>query len=292
MPHAPVLLDETIRALNPQPGDTFIDCTIGGGGHARAILERTAPNGKLLGLDASEKAIQNLKPIAKQYGTRMILAPGNFRNLKQIAYGHAIHTTRSVLLDLGLSSDELADPSRGLSFQIAGPLDMRLGKTAVTAADIVNGSSEVELADIIRQYGEERYAGRIARAIIIARRKERLDTTPWLARVIQEAVPHSYERGRIHPATRTFQALRIVVNDELGALREALPQAVELLERYGRLAVISFHSLEDRIVKRFFREQAGKTLRVLTKKPIMAGKEEVARNPRARSAKLRVAEKI
>jgi 16S rRNA (cytosine1402-N4)-methyltransferase len=292
MAHIPVLLNETLEYLNTQPGDTIIDCTIGGGGHAEALLEQSGPNGTLLGIDASKKAIAYLQEELKKYQKRIILAHGNFRNIKQIAYDHSVSSARGILMDLGLSSDELADPGQGFSFRVEGPLDMRFGSEGVTAAELVNSATEEELIRIIARYGEERYARRIAIAIVVARRKIRFETTTQLVDVIVGSVPKGYERGRIHPATRTFQALRIATNDELGALEAALPQAVELLEEGGRLVVISFHSLEDRIVKRFFRKHAGDTLRVLTKKPIQASEEETRANPRARSAKLRVAEKI
>lgn len=290
MSHTPVLLNEVIELLNPKPGEVFIDGTIGGGGHARKILERTAPDGKLFGLDISDKAIANLKTALADCGDRVKLIRDNFRNLKRIVYDHAIPHPDGILLDLGFSSDELADPALGISFRVAGPLDMRLSGEGVTAAEVVNSWPEKELVRILRQYGEEKYASRIVKAIVLARKKERLITTTSLVKVIEGAVPRNYEHGRIHPATRTFQALRIVVNDELDALSEFLPQALDVLAPGGRLAVISFHSLEDRMVKRFFREHAGR-INVLTKKPIIAGEEETQKNPRSRSAKLRAVTK-
>lgn len=292
MPHLPVLLDEVLGLLDPKPGEDFIDCTIGGGGHAREILDRTEPNGRLLGIDLSGEAIQRLKKEFASYGNRLILTQGNFRNLKTIAYAHKFLKPAGILMDLGISSEEFANAKLGLSFQIPGPLDMRLGGEGITAAEIVNSWREAELARLIRHFGEERYIIQIARAILDARKKKRILGTIELADIIRAAVPKNYEHGRIHPATRTFQALRIAVNNELENLEVALPQAVELLESGGRLAVISFHSLEDRIVKRFFREEAGRTLRILTKRPVQAGEEEVLRNPRARSAKLRAALKL
>lgn len=293
MSHIPVLLREVINFFNPEPGQDFIDCTIGSAGHARRILEGTAPDGRLLGIDLSEAAIERLSKELVTYGDRVILVRDSFRNIKDIAYAHAMDKSHGILLDLGLSSEELSSPELGLSFQVMGPLDMRLSGEGKTAADLINSVSERELISLIRKYGEERFASQIAKAIVQARRKDRILTTTALVGLILEAVPSDYEGGRIHPATRTFQALRIAVNDELGALEAALPQAVELLESGGRLAVISFHSLEDRIVKRFFREESRQgRLRILTKRPVQAGEEEVAKNPRARSAKLRVAEKI
>lgn len=292
MIHIPVLREEVLELLNPQSGGKFIDATIGAGGHAVALLLRTAPDGNMLGIDASPKAIEVLKKELQSFGDRIILAQGNFRELSKIAYAHAMDQCDGILMDLGVSSEELGDPSLGISFQIKGPLDMRISREGETAAEIVNTYPENDLAQLIRKYGEERYARYIAAAIVRARRHARIFTTDALVGVILNAVPHDYEGGRIHPATRTFQALRIAVNNELGALEAALPQAVELLRSGGRIAVISFHSLEDRIVKRFFRDNAGTKLRVITKRPIQAGEEELARNARARSAKLRVAEKI
>ncbi len=292
MPHIPVLLKEVLQILNPQSGDTFIDCTFGAGGHARAILDRTAPHGRLLGIDLSQEVVTRAQKEFAAYGDRLILRQGNFRNLKAITYDVAISQCAGILMDLGVSSEELEDSKLGISFRIAGPLDMRFSGEGTTAAEIVNGWKEVDLTRIIRQFGEERYATQIVRAIVMSRKKRRIITTTELAHIVARAVPQNYERGRIHPATRTFQALRIAVNDELGNLSSALMPAIELLKKGGRIIVISFHSLEDRIVKRFFREEAGKTLRLLTKKPVQSGEEEVRRNPRARSAKLRAAERL
>lgn len=292
MSHIPVLLDEVIEFFDPKPGEDFVDATFGGGGHAKIILEHTAPDGRLIGIDASSAAIKTAKKTFANFGDRIILIHNNFRNLKNILYDHAIPHPSGILLDLGFSSIELADATLGISFQIDGPLDMRYSSEGVTAAEIVNTWPEKELTEIIRKFGEERYGAQIARGIVKARKQKRLITTTQLVQVILAAVPKQYRQGRIHPATRTFQALRIAVNDELGALEAVLPQAVDALASGGRLAVIAFHSLEDRRVKRFFRERAGKELRILTKKPIQAGKEEIGKNPRARSAKLRVAQKL
>lgn len=290
--HVPVLPNEVLQALDPKPGEHFVDATIGGGGHAASILERTAPSGRLLGIDLSAEAIARLRKEFKTYQDRITLVQGNFRDMALLLAKAEFPKLKGILMDLGFSSDELANPRLGLSFHAEGPLDMRLGDQELMAAEIVNSWPEGEISKIIQAYGEERYARQIARAIIIARKRDHILTTTQLVSVIVDALPRGYERGRIHPATRTFQALRIATNDELGNLEAALPQAVEVLATGGRLAVISFHSLEDRIVKRFFREEAGKTLRVLTKRPVQAGEEEIRRNPRARSAKLRVAEKI
>lgn len=290
--HVPVLPKEVLLALDPKSGEPFIDATIGGGGHAASILNQTAPNGKLLGIDLSAEAIERLQKEFAAYGDRVVLVQGNFREIDSIVTKTGFSKSKGILMDLGFSSDELANPKLGLSFQVEGPLDMRFGSQELTAAEIVNSWPEDELVRIIQMYGEERYARPIARAIVKARKQKRILTTLQLVSVVAGAVPRGYERGRINPATRTFQALRIATNDELGNLEAVLPQAVGILPTGGRLAVISFHSLEDRIVKRFFREEAGRTLRILTKRPIQAGEEEIRRNPRARSAKLRVAEKI
>ncbi|MBI4133533.1 16S rRNA (cytosine(1402)-N(4))-methyltransferase RsmH [Candidatus Uhrbacteria bacterium] len=292
MPHVPVLFEEVLRLANPQPGDTFVDCTFGAGGHAGALLDRIAPNGILLGIDANPRAITAAQKNFASYGNRLVLRKGNFKNLKAIAYDVAISQCAGILMDLGVSSEELVDQEIGLSFQVEGPLDMRLSREGPTAAEIVNGWPAAELTRIIRQYGEERYAAQIVRAILKARRARRIATTLELAELVTRSVPRGYEHGRIHPATRTFQALRIAVNDELGSLEAALPQAVELLRPSGRLIVIAFHSLEDRTVKRFFRQESGQTIRILTKKPVQAGEEEVRQNPRARSAKLRAVERL
>ncbi|MDP3985349.1 MAG: 16S rRNA (cytosine(1402)-N(4))-methyltransferase RsmH [bacterium] len=292
MAHIAVMMQEVLTWLNLKPNDAVIDCTLGRGGHARAMLDQTAPKGRLLGFDVSEPALAYLRTDLSSYGKRVQLVHDNFRNLEIRAKEYGFKKVQGILLDLGFSSDELADPKLGLSFQVAGPLDMRLGGEGITAAEIVNSWTEDEIADVIGRYGEERFAARIARAIRDARRKERILTTLQLVEIIKGAVPGGYERGRIHPATRTFQALRIAVNEELQNLEVVLPQAVKLLAPGGRLVVISFHSLEDRIVKRFFRDEAGHDLRVLTKRPVQAGEEEVRRNPRARSAKLRAAEKL
>jgi 16S rRNA (cytosine1402-N4)-methyltransferase len=276
---------------------------VGGGGHAEAVLSACAPDGRLLGLDLDPDALAVARQRLAPFGERATLRQGSFAQLAALAADFA--PADGILFDLGLSSLQLADPSRGFSFSHPGPLDMRFDPAAggPTAADLVNGLSVEELAQILYQYGEERQARRIAEAIVAARP---LETTEQLAEVVAAAV--GGRRGRIHPATRTFQALRIAVNDELSVLQVALPQAVDLLKPGGRLVVISFHSLEDRIVKRFLRQESKDCicppevpvcicnhrarLRVLTRKPVRPEPDEVARNPRARSARLRAAERI
>lgn len=301
--HVPVLLDEVLEYLQPEPGDMYIDGTIGAGGHAAAILERSAPDGQLLGLDQDPNALDVAAERLDVFGDRVTLVRGNFRSMRDVAREHKFTSVDGILLDLGYSSLQIEDMERGFSFRADAPLDMRLDPDApTTAADLVNHLSQTELADIIYDYGEERQSRKIARAIVEHRP---VTTARELGDLIEDVVGR---RGRIHPATRTFQALRIAVNDELEALEEVLPQAITLLRPAGRVAVISFHSLEDRIVKHFFRQEAQDcicpphilvcecghtaTVDVITRSPVTATEEEVDRNPRARSAKLRVAERL
>jgi 16S rRNA (cytosine1402-N4)-methyltransferase len=302
--HVPVLYDAVLAYLALTPGDHVIDGTLGGAGHAVGLLQATAPDGRLLGLDRDPEAFARARERLASLGQRAVLVQSSFRKLKAVAYTHHFSPADGILLDLGLSSYQLAAPERGFSFIKDGPLDMRFDPSqGPTAADLVNELTTEELAEILYRYGEERQSRRIARAIVAARP---LKTTRELAEVVVKAV--GQRQGRIHPATKSFQALRIAVNDELGALEAVLPQAVELLRSGGRLAVISFHSLEDRLVKRFFRRQAQDcicppeqpmctcqhqpTLRVITRRPVRPDETEIAQNPRARSARLRVAEKL
>jgi 16S rRNA (cytosine1402-N4)-methyltransferase len=295
--HVPVLLSEVLSGLGPRGGGRYVDGTLGGGGHAAAVLEASAPDGRLLGIDADPAALAAAGARLSAYGERARLAHGNFRDIGRLARGHGFDGVDGVLLDLGVSSHQLDTPERGFSFAADAPLDMRLDPTAgATAADLVNETPEGELADLIYRYGEERGSRRVARFIAEARRKRPIETTGELAELVARALGGRH--GKIHPATRTFQALRIAVNRELESLELALPQAVELLAPGGRLAVISFHSLEDRIVKLFFRSESGyggdqeAKIQIVTKKPIAAGEQEARANPRSRSAKLRIAERI
>ncbi len=289
--HIPVLANETVEALAVQPGGRYVDCTLGAGGHAAAILEKSTPGGQLLGFDADPEAIKEAKTRLEAYKYSTLLLNENFVNLQAICLKYDFFPVHGILFDLGLSSLQLNSDERGFSFQHNSPLDMRFSPNQeVTAADIVNTYSETELAHIIRTYGEEGYHRRIARHIV---QKRPIETTSQLARIIGQAV--SIRRGRIHPATRTFQALRIAVNHELENLEVALKQAIELLGFEGRLVVISYHSLEDRIVKQFTRQRAREEqprLRLINKKVIIPSEAEVQRNPRSRSAKLRAAERI
>lgn len=303
--HQSVLSREVLDGLAPRPGGRYVDGTVGAGGHSAAILAASSPDGRLLGLDQDPAALGIAAARLAVFGERVTLVRANFRTLGAVAREHGFEAVDGILLDLGYSSLQMEDPARGFSFTAEAPLDMRLDPSAPTsAADLVNRLSERELADLIFEYGEERQSRRIARAIVAERP---IRTARELGDLIARVVPR--RRGeRIHPATRTFQALRIAVNDELGALEEALPQAVTLLRPGGRLAVISFHSLEDRIVKNFFRQEATDclcpphilfcecghqaTLRVITRKPVTPTEEEIQANPRARSARLRVAERL
>ena len=300
--HIPVLYKEVLAGLQPQPGGCYIDATLGAGGHAAGILTASAPDGRLLGLDADPEAVAFARQILRPFGERAILKAANFRQMEAVARKLGFGQVDGILMDLGLSSRQLMDPERGFSFSQDGPLDMRMdpGQTR-TAADLVNHLSQSDLADLIWRYGEERHSRRIARAIVAARP---VTTTKQLADLVERTVGR---RESIHPATRTFQALRIVVNDELESLSQAMLQARDLLRPHGRLAIIAFHSLEDRLVKRFYQLESKDcicppeipicvcehraTLRALTSKPVRPTAEEVAQNPRSRSARLRIAER-
>jgi 16S rRNA (cytosine1402-N4)-methyltransferase len=295
--HVSVLLSEVISGLAPRGGGRYLDGTLGGGGHALAILAASSPDGRLLGIDADPAALAAAGARLAPYADRVVLAHGNFRDLGQLAGEHGFAPLDGILLDLGVSSHQLDTPERGFSFTSDAPLDMRLDPTGgTTAADLVNETPESDLADMIFGYGEERGSRRIARFIAEARRKRPIATTGELAELVAHALGGRH--GKIHPATRTFQALRIAVNRELESLEAALPQAVELLAPGGRIAVIAFHSLEDRIVKQFFRAESGyggvgvARLQIVTKKPIEASESEARANPRSRSAKLRIAERV
>lgn len=284
--HTPVLLKETLELLCPQPGQTFVDGTVGLGGHAAAVWQRIAPNGRLLAIDRDEQNLKLAQKNLSSFGEGITFVQDSYAEVKNIAYEHGLSSARGILLDLGYSSSHVENASRGFSFQAEGPLDMRYDQSqTVTAEGIVNGWTTDELAEIFRKYGEESQARRIAKAIFQARHKERFTTTKQLADFISELMPR---RGRIHPATKIFQALRIAVNDELGELERALPDLVDLLESGGVLAIITFHSLEDRLVKNFIKDQALRGVGDnLTKRVIKPSLEEVRSNPRARSAKLR-----
>lgn len=297
MIHFPVLLKEVIQYFDPKPNQNFIDCTLGGGGHAEAILKRTGPRGKLLGIDWNEFSLSIAKKKLMRFKSRSIFVCDNFVNLTKIVRENNFIPISGILFDLGLSSYLLEESKKGFSFKKDEYLDMRYKESAdnqqLTAADIVNTYPEKELIKIFKKYGEEKYSKAVARRIIEFRKKERIDTTLKLVNIILSSVPESYKRKRIHPATRIFQALRIAVNNELENLRKVLPQAGKLLGSKGKLIVISYQSLEDRIVKNFFREEEKKNiLKIITKKPVTPTQKEIEQNPRSRSAKMRVGEKI
>jgi len=287
MLHTPVLLDEVIRFLDPAPNSRFIDATLGAGGHTRAILDRTGPDGVVLAIDQDESALSSAKAMLESFGSRIVFVHSNFRALEAIAEAHGFSRCDGVLADIGISSMMVDDPSRGFSFMREGPLDMRMDRSQpLSAADVVNTYSEKEIADILYTLGEERRSRPIARSIV---RHRPLERTTDLVRSV-ERVTGGPRHGHIHPATRTFQALRIFVNDELKSLEEFLDASMTVVRSGGRVVVITFHSLEDRIAKQKFRAAAADG-RVLTKKVVTASDTEVARNPRARSAKLRAWEK-
>lgn len=294
--HIPVLIEEVMEFLRCHPGGRYVDCTVGQGGLAHRILESTGPTGFLVGIDRDSHAIAASRKRLSEFEGRVRLIHGNFRNLKQHLRSVGFSTVDGVVFDLGVSSVQLNQPERGFSFMAEGPLDMRMDQSAgPTAADLLRQLSPRELADVIFKYGEERYARRIAGAIVRARAQRPLLTTSDLVAVIRNAVPASYRHGRIHFATRTFQALRIAVNRELDVLEDSFRDAADVLVPGGRLCVISFHSLEDRVAKHTIRalsRGAEACLASLTKKPLVPSEAERRTNPRARSAKLRVAERL
>ena len=302
-PHTPVLYQQVLAALEPQDGGRYVDGTVGAGGHAAGILARSGPDGELLGLDRDPAALELAAERLAEYGSRVHLRQASYEDMAREARGLGWSAVQGVLLDLGLSSMQLDEPERGFSFRSEGPLDMRFGPdVGRTAADLVNTLQEAELAELIAEYGEEPKARRVAQAIVRARP---LQTTRELAEVVAQVAG---TRRRVHPATRTFQALRIAVNDELNTLRRGLSAATQLLAPGGRLAVIAFHSLEDRIVKRTFRRESKDCicppeqpictcdhvakLRRISRGVIRPEDEEIERNPRARSARLRIAERL
>jgi len=285
--------DEVIRFLDPKPGEDFVDCTVGLGGHALAVLERTKPSGRVLGIDADPTILEKFrrKVEGTEYEKRLVLVCDNFANLSEIVEKYAFRRVSGVLFDLGLSSWHLEESGRGFSFLRNEPLDMRYSpENPLTAEAIVNFWSLRDLWRILRVYGQERFSRRIAEEIV---RSRPLRTTVDLVMAVERATPSWYHRGRIHFATKTFQALRIAVNNELENLEKALPQALDIMGKGGRLVVIAFHSLEDRIVKNFLKEKAREgAVKILTKKPVRPSRAEVAENPRARSARLRAALKV
>lgn len=304
--HAPVLLKEVVQYLNPQPNENFVDCTVGSGGHSLAILEKTAPNGKLLGIDWDKDAIERTAERFHQFGNRTILVNDNYVHIKSIVIEKKFKNIRGIVIDLGFSLDQIQTSGRGFTFQRDEPLDMRYSlENTLTAAKILNSYSETQLIKIFRDYGEERQSMKIARKIIEARAQQPILRTFQLVQLLME---FKNPRKKIHPATQIFQALRIAVNDELHNVITVLADLVDVLDVNGRLAVITFHSTEDRIVKQFFQKEAKNCLcppevpicncghlakiKIITKKPITPSEREIEENFHSRSAKLRVVEKI
>ncbi len=296
MVHMPVLQKEVLQSLDPKPNENFIDCTINGGGHALAILEKTEPQGKLLGIDWDQEIVLQLKATVEKakLKNRLMLVSDNFAHLKEIVKKESFKSIKGILFDLGMSSWHLKESGRGFSFLKNEPLDMRYDlKNPLTAEKIINFWSEQDIEKILKEFSEEKFAGEIARQIIKERRALPIKTTFQLVIVVKKAVPSKHQYPKIHFATRTFQALRIAVNDELNNVAKALSQATEILSPGGKIAVISFHSLEDRIVKNFFKEKSKENaLKIITKKPIIPSLKEIKINPSSRSGKLRVAIKI
>lgn len=306
--HITVLLEEAVDGLNVRPDGVYVDCTLGGAGHSALIASKLDSGGRLIAIDQDDWALSNAEQRLADKKEKVILVKSNFRHIKQIVQDLGFTGVDGVLFDLGVSSPQLDEEERGFSYNADAPLDMRMNQhAALTAYDVVNEWSEEELARIIWEYGEEKFSRRIAREIVEHRAQKPIETTGELVEVIKKAIPAPARRTGPHPAKRTFQAIRIAVNDELEAFREAVTDAIQVLNPGGRISVITFHSLEDRICKQVFQEYSkGCTcppsfpvcvcgnepiLNVLTRKPIVPSDEEVTQNPRARSAKLRVAEK-
>ena len=307
--HVPIMKEEVLSLLKPERGGIFVDGTLGGGGHAQAVLERLPENGKLFGIDRDGDAIAAAGARLAPFGERFAALRGNFFCMKELLHAQGVDGADGILLDLGVSSYQLDEPERGFSYMEDAPLDMRMDRQSpVSAYDVVNGYSSEQLFILIKNYGEERYASRIANAIVRERAKKPIERTGELSEIIRHAMPAQARREAQHPAKRTFQAIRIEVNGELAGLEEAIVSAHDILKPGGVMAVITFHSLEDRIVKQTFRRfenpctcdphapvcTCGKTpsARVLTKKPVTPGETELEENPRSRSAKLRAIEKI
>ena len=296
MEHVPVLLNEAIDGLALEAGDTLVDATLGAGGHSSEIIRRYGSGMRMIGFDLDSHAMEVAKETVEKAGGQVLGIHSNFRHMEEKVKEEGIDTVDGVLFDLGVSSMEFGASGRGFSFKYDEPLLMTLeshpDEDTLTAREIVNSWREEELANAIFEYGEERFSRRIAKAIVTARRKEAIATTFELVDIIRGSVPGSYRNGRLNPATRTFQALRIATNDELGALKDGLQGAWNILKPGGRIAVITFHSLEDRIVKNMFREWGKEEGKIITKKPIVPGEEEISTNPRSRSSKLRIIQKL
>ena len=308
MAHIPVLKEASLKALRCRPDGLYVDCTLGGGGHTEEILQACNPGGMVLGIDQDLEAIKRAKHRLARFGNRVSLRRGDFGHIGVWVESMGWNQVDGILLDLGVSSNQIDDPHRGFSFQGDGPLDMRMDRSASTkASELINESDEKDLVDILHHYGEERWAQPIARAIVRERKKGKIERTLQLAGLVSQSIPSWAHPKRIHPATLTFQAFRIAINHELEQLERVLEEGIKLLRPTGRFCVISYHSLEDRLVKNFFRQNekgcicptrfpecvCGKEslLRVVTRRPIRPQAHEVQDNPRSRSAKLRVAER-
>jgi len=307
--HRPVLLEEAIGWLRPAPGAVFVDGTVGGGGHAEALLAAVGPSGRVYGIDRDATALERAAARLERFGPRFVPIVGNHGDVQRLLAGEGVFAIDGALADLGLSSDQLDDPARGFSFRLEGPLDMRMDpRSGATAADLLASLPELGIRDILSEFGEERRAGSIARAIVRRRDRDPITRTEELAALVEKTLGPAARRFRIHPATRTFQALRIAVNRELDTVDRFVLGASSLLRRSGRIAMISFHSLEDRAVKQAFRGLAQRCIcppglplcgcgrenlvKILTGRPVSPSEDELERNPRSRSAKLRVAERL
>lgn len=313
--HEPVMINEVIEHFNPLPRQYFIDCTLGGAGYTTKIAKKIGKNGKVLSIDLDEIAIKNAKQITKKNNlNNIILVKDNFSNLKKIVEKKFNKNKKfnGIVFDLGLSSAQLDDKKRGFSFKKDSSLNMSFGSKknnyTNTTEKIINNWNENDLTQIIKDFGEERFAKKISKEIIRSRKENLIKTTNQLVKIINKAIPSKFHHGKIHPATRTFQALRIATNRELDSLEKALPQALDLLKKQGKIIIISYHSLEDRIVKKFFQNQSKKCIcenilpicecnhkpkiKILTRKPLTPTKDEISKNTRARSAKMRIAIKI
>lgn len=293
--HLPVLKEKVIEYLDPKENENFVDCTFGEGGHTKEILKKNKPEGKVLAIEIDPDLYEKGKELEKKFKGRLILKRGNFAELKKIVKEEKFSPVNGILFDLGISSWHLEKSQRGFSFKRDELLIMRYDKNLkdLTPIDVLNKFPEREIEKILKNYGQERFAKQIAKEIVKERKQKRIETTFQLVQIIRKATPRWYQRRKIHFATKTFLALRIFVNQELENLKEGLKQALEILERNGNIVVISFHSLEDKIVKEFFKKAKKKgLLEILTKKPETPSKEEIQKNKRARSAKLRAAKKL
>jgi 16S rRNA (cytosine1402-N4)-methyltransferase len=291
--HKPVMCNEILEYLKLAPGMTVVDATIGCAGHSIKILERILPGGRLIGIDRDGESLEIARTRLSTFGEAVNLIHGNFRDLDKISVLAGIDKVDAIIFDLGLSSVQLSNPERGFSFQSDGPLDMRMDRTSfIQAYDLINNLNEEEISSLLWSFGQERFHNRIAHLLVAEREKAPINSTSQVTYIVMKAMPHHYRFGRIHPATRTFQAMRIAVNRELEALDEGIKKAIDLVKPNGRIAVISFHSLEDRIIKLNFRSaRSEEKLKIITPKPLRASQEERTENPSCRSARLRVSEK-